>query len=441
VPAPFVRIIRPSVEVQIEETGPVERKLSVDIPTADVDAAFDAVYHVLRRSARIPGFRKGKVPRAIMQQYFGERARSEVMERLVSDTLPRAVEEADLQALGEPRFHSDEPPQEGTPFHYDATFDIRPTIELKQVKGLEIQSPELPEPEEDPVEQHIEELRHHQAQLVEEERGVASARGHQAVIDYEATVDGEPFEGNSATETLVELGEGRTIPGLEDQLFGLTVGQEREFDLELPEGYPVAEVAGKRAHFHVHLVGLKRRELPELDDEFAKDVSDHDTFEAFRADIESRVGEGRERELERLRREAVIEALIDANPFPVPESLVDRQLNQRIGRAAKQLAQLPQERLAELVQGWREEWRPHAERDVRLALLVPDIAEGHDIQVSDEDMDAQLRQIAEQRGEPFAQLKRSYREQGLIEALQGGLLEERVVDFLVSEATVNANLP
>ncbi len=425
------------MDVEIEETGPVQRVLKIAIPTADVDAAFDRVYRGMRKGARIPGFRPGKVPRGVIERYFGERARSEVLEQLVQESLPRAVEQESLQVVGDPQLRPGEPPMQGEPFCYEATFDLRPEIELAAVKGLEITRPALPEPEEDPVERHLEELRMHHAQVLEEDEDVASARGHQAVIDYEATVDGKPFDGGSGTEVVVELGDGRAIPGLEDELIGMSVGQQREFELLLPESYPGEAVQGKTARFSVKLVGLKRRELPDLDDELAKDVSDFETLAELRADLTSRIAASREREQQRQLREAAVDALIAANPFPVPGSMVERQLQHRLVRAANQLSKLPEEELRKLVEGWREEWRPQAERDVRLALLVPEIAESEQIEVPDEDLDAQLKQIAEQRGQPLSQVKRSYQEQGLVEALRGGLLEERVVDFLVAEATVS----
>ena len=210
-----------------------------------------------------------------------------------------------------------------------------------------------------------------------------SARGHQVVIDYQASVDGAPFGGSQGEETTVELGEGRALPGLEEQLEGMTVGQEREFDLELPDTYPEEQVRGKTAHFVVKLVALKRRDLPELDDELAKDASEFETLDALREDLNRRVREGREREAERLLRDAVLDALVAANPFPVPQGLVDRQLSNRMQRAAQQFQQLPEAELSKLVESWREEWRPHAERDVQLGLLMPEICTAEKIEVSD----------------------------------------------------------
>jgi trigger factor len=425
------------MDVQIEETGPVERKLRVQIATADVDAAFDGVYKALSKGARIAGFRPGKVPRSVMERYFGDRARGEVLERLIQESLPKAVDDADLNVVGQPQLEPGEPPQEGAPFEFEATFDVRPEIELKKTRGLELVRPELPEPEEDPIERHLEELRLQHAQLSEEEAGTAAAAGHQAVIDYDATIDGQAFDGSSGSETVVELGEGRAIPGLEDQLIGLQVGDERSFELELPETYPGEDTAGKTAQFHVKLVGLKRRELPDLDDELAKDASDFETLDALKADLNERLTSSREREAERLLRQTAIDALVEANPFPVPGSLVEHQLEHRLRRALGQLQQLPAEEQQRLVDGWREEWRDAAERDVRMGLLVDDIAAAESIEVSDDDVEAQIKSIAEAQDVPLQQVVRSYREQGVFDTLRRGLLEECVVDFLISEATVS----
>ncbi len=425
------------MSVQIEETGPVERKLRIEIPTAEVDAAFDQVYRGMKQAARIPGFRKGKVPHSVVQRYFGERARGEVLERVVQESLGKALDGSGLDVIGEPRIDPQSLPSEGEPYAYEALVDIRPTIELQKVRGLEVPEPELPEPEQDPIEAHLEHLRLQQAQVLEEVEGVAAARGHLAVIDYDAGVEGQPFEGGAGKETVVELGEGRAIPGLEDELLGLTVGQTRDFDLQLPESYPAEAAAGKTARFSVKLVGLKRRELPDLDDDFAKDVSDFADLEELRASLRERLGQSRGQERERRLREAVIDAALAANPFPVPETLVERQLHSRISRAAQQLQQLPEEQLRELVGSWREEWRPAAERDVRMALLVPAIQQAEGIEVSDEDVDEQISELAKEQDESLAQLKRKYREQGVLESLRHGLVERRVVDFLVAEATVS----
>jgi trigger factor len=426
------------MSVQVEETGPVERRLRIDIPTAEVDAAFDSVYRELARTTRVRGFRPGRAPRSVLERMLGERARAEVVERLVHESLPRAVNEADLAVVGEPRLRPEAEPKQGTPFVYEATVEIRPPIELRKVRGLEIERPVLPEPEEDPIDHYLEELRGSQAQLVAEPEGTLAARGHVAVLDYEGTCDGRPFEGGSGKEVALELGASRAVPGFEEHIEGMSVGTEREFDVEIPETYPGREVAGKQAHFNVRLVELKRKELPDLDDELAKDVSDFDSLEALREDLRAKVTASRDREMARLLRETVAKKLVEENPFPVPPSLVERQLSSRLAQAVGALGrEVPVDQVREAVEKWREEWRPQAEDQVRLALLVPDVAKAESIEVTDEDVEAALREIAQARNVKVTQLRREYRERGVLDGLRASVLEERVLEFLVAEATVS----
>jgi trigger factor len=424
------------MNVNVEETGPVERRLHIEIPTTEVDAAFASFFREMGRSSHIKGFRPGKAPRDVLEKYFGERAAHDVLERLVGESLGKAIDEAELDVLGEPRLQPGEPPKQGAPYRYDAEVDIRPAIEIQKVRGLEVKRPALPVPEQDPVEAHLEEARQRQAQLVEEASGTAVARGNVAILDYVGKIDGKPFAGSTAREAQVEVGAGRTFGGFEDQLVGMQVGEERQFDVAMPEDHADESLRGKTVHFEVKLVALKRRELPELDDEFAKDVSSFATLAELREDLNRRVGEGRAADQKRLERGAVVEALLAANPFPIPTHLVESQVRARIGRMLGQFgnARVSRDGLTQLVERWSQELRPQVESEIRLALLAPVIAKAESIEVSDADVDQQLTQIAEANGRKFAELKREYRERGLLDALRAGILEQKAVEFALDAA-------
>jgi trigger factor len=424
------------MNLNVEETGPLERRLLIRIPTADVDRAFDAVFRDLRRTAQIRGFRPGKAPRPILEKHFGEHARGEVLEALLRDTLFKAIEQAQLDIVAQPQVNPQEAPRQGESYAYEATVEIRPAVELKQIEGLRVDPPQLPEPEEDPVETQLRELRERHAELVVEPAGTSAARGHVAVIDFEGRIGGEPFEGGSGRELELELGAGHSPPGFEDALVGMTAGQSREFSLTFPEDYRSEALRGKTASFTVALKELKRRELPALDDEFAKDVSEHDTLDALRAELRDRLEKGREAERTRLLREAVIRAAIEANPFPLPPSLVHAQLHSLVDRLLARVgSSLPADKRKELVERWHEELHPQAERDTALAFLVPSIARERGLEISDEEVDAELAQVAELDGRSLAQVKRMFQERDALPALRARLLERKVVDFLVSKAT------
>jgi trigger factor len=426
------------MNVSVEETGPVERRLHIEIPATEVDAAFSAFFSEMRRNAHIKGFRPGKAPRAVLEQYFGDRAASEVLQRLVERSLFRAITEKELDVLGEPRLAAAEPPKPGAAYAYDVNVDVRPVIEVQKVSGLDVKRPALPTPEKDPVEAHLEELRQRQAQLLDEASGVAAAAGHLAVIDYLGKLDGEPFTGSQARETQVELGAGRTFGGFEDNLTGMQVGEERAFDVQMPDDHEDEKLRGKTVRFETKLVALKRRELPELDDEFAKDVSEHATLEELRAELGRRVAEGREAEQKRAERAAVIDALLEANPFPVPPALLEAQLRNRVARMLSQLggARMGREVIASLAERWQEEMRPQVEKELRLALLAPEVAKRESLTVSDEEVDAQLARIAEASQRKLSEVKREYREHQLGDALRASLLEEKVVEFALSAANL-----
>ena len=427
------------MDVSVEETGPVERRLHVEIPTTDVDAAFEAYFHEMRRSAHIKGFRPGKAPREVLEKYFGERASGEVLQRLVEESLGKAITNSDLDVLGEPRLKPGEPPKPGTRFSYEAEVDVRPAIEVAKVRGLEVKRPVLPVPEQNPVDAHLEEMRQRQAQVIEEESGVAAARGHIAVLDYTGKLDGKPFAGSSAREAQIEIGGGRTFGGFEDAIVGMLVGDERAFDVAMPEDHADEALRGKTVRFEVKLVALKRREIPELDDEFAKDVSTFATLAELRADLERRVAEGRSEEQKRLERGAVVEALLAANPFPIPAHLVESQVRARIGRMLGQLgnARVSRDGLAQLVERWSQELRPQVESEIKLALLAPAIAKKESIEVSDADVDEQLARIAEANGQKLGELKREYRERGLLDALRAGIVEQKAVEFALLAAKLS----
>jgi trigger factor len=426
------------MQLEVEERGPVERRLRIELPTAEVDKVFDHVFHEIGKSARLKGFRPGRVPREVLERYFAHEARHEALEHLIRHSLPKAIEQAALEVIGEPRLEPDEEPRAGLPFRYAVALEIRPKIELKQVRGLAVKRPILPEPEGDPVESYLEEARQGHAQLVAEPEGTLAARGHVAVLDFEGRIDGKTFEGGSGKEVTLELGAGTAIPGFDEQVEGMVVGGERDFDLSVPESYPAAAVAGKTAHFHVRLVELKRKELPALDDEFAKDVSEAETLDALRGQLRERMEQGRERERERRLREAVVAALVEANPFPVPPSLVASEINARLARVLRQLR--VREETPELraqIERWREEMRPQAERAVALSLLAPVIASAEGISVGEEEVDARVRQMAEAEERPYKELRRALSERGMLDGLRAGLVEERVVELATSAATLS----
>ena len=256
---------RDDVRVETNEISPVVRELTIEVEAKRVDGAFSRIVNELRKGARVKGFRPGKVPPRVIKQMYGSSLGEEIERSLVRETLPEAVEQAALQPVVEPQIEA-EIPVEGESFRYTARIEVKPDIELPDLEKLSGSKPRVSVGE-DEILTELENLRERQATWVEEPEETEASEGHQVTVDFVGTVDGVAFEGGSAEGVEVELGSGRMIPGFEEQLAGARSGEERNLEVSFPEDYGNAELAGKQAVFAATVTAIKRRELPELDDE------------------------------------------------------------------------------------------------------------------------------------------------------------------------------
>jgi trigger factor len=391
----------------------------------------------LGKHARVKGFRPGKAPRSVIQKLYGGTVAEEVERFLVGRTLEQAVEQSGVAPVVEPTIDAP-PPREGEAFTYRVGMEVKPEIELGEVSGLAAKKPIL-EVDEDAVGRELESLRERSAAMVEEPEDVPAAPGHTLTIDFVGKIDGKPFDGGTAQGHELELGSGRFVPGFEAQLEGAKAGDDVTVEIDFPDDYGSEALAGQHATFEVHVVTIRRRDVPELDDEFAKDLDEE--FETL-ADLRARVREDLEKNAERRAQSelerSVVDALIEANPFDLGPGLVDRQLQNRLQGAHQQLeASIPHERLHEQLARWREEWRPQAEREVRETLLLEAVAKAQGLEVDDAEVDAHLEEMAgESGGMDAAQLRKLYEERNLMDGLRGQLLDRKALAWLCDEAKV-----
>lgn len=423
------------LRVKVAEEGPVVRTLAVEVEAGRVDRAFDEAYRDLGRQARIKGFRPGKVPRGVLERMYGPTLPGEIERRLVGETLPAAIEMSGHLPLVEPDVDA-KPPCPGEPFAYTVRLEVRPAIALPELAGLPGKRPssEVGEAE---VEAQLEALRERNARLVEEPEGTAAENGHVVKIDFQGRIDGELFEGGSGEAVEVELGSDRFIPGFEAQLAGAREGEDRTLEVSFPDDYGAEDLRGKQASFSVQMGAVCRREKPELDDEFAKDLGDFGSV----ADLQARIREDLEKEREgaadaALRR-SVLDALIDLAPFEVGSATVDRQLEAQLASLQQRFAgQVPEDVMREQLARAREEGRPTAERRVRERFLLDEVATCHEIEIGDEELGERIEAMAAAQGVEAGRLERAAREQGWLEAVRAELREERALAYLVDEASV-----
>lgn len=424
-----------SLSVSTTETSSVIRTLEVEVDAKRVRKAFDRAYRDLGRRVRVRGFRPGKAPRSVLEKLYGASVIEEMKQALVAETLPEAFDRSGLVPVAEPSINAEALADEA-PFRYQASVEVKPEISLPELSGLPAQRPPVEVGVED-VETEIQELRERRAPLLDEPEGTVAAPGHALVIDYFGSIDGQAFDGGSSEGAVLELGSGRFIPGFEEQLEGATAGEDREIRVSFPEDYGAEQLAGKEAVFAVHVVRVQRRELPELDDAFAKELGEFETVADLRGRIREDLLAVRERAAKTELRRSLMDALIDRTAFDLPPGMVEQRLEQRLAMARQQLGRaIPEEELNERLPAWREQWRPKAARDVREMLLLEEVARQVGCEVEDAEVEERLDQMARDQGIDPARLRQAYGERGMLDALRAQMVEDKALEFLVSEAKV-----
>jgi trigger factor len=421
-----------SIRVRTTEESPVVRSLEVSVDVKRVRRAYDRAYQDLARRAPVRGFRPGKTPRSVLEKLYGAQVGEQIEQSLVAETLGPALEQAGLEPVSEPAIAAKTPAIDAE-FVYTARVEVKPVFELPELTGLPARRPRVTVGEAD-----VEQLRQRQAARLEEPPETAAATGHVLAIDFVGRIDGQPFAGGSGQGVELELGSQRFLPGFEEQLAGARAGEDREVRVRFPDDYGTRELAGRDAVFAVHVAAIRRRVVPALDDELAKDLGDFDSLAALRArvraDLEAAAERGAKAELHR----TLLDALIARTGFELPPGLVTRQLDRLLQNAARRLAgAVPDAQLEAQIGRWKEEWRPRAEREVRETLLLEAIARARGIQAEAAEIEARIAELArEQRVDP-ARLRRAWGEESLERALRTQVAQEKVLDFLASTAKVD----
>ncbi len=424
------------IQIETSEISAVVRELSVEAPAERVDAAFARVVRDLRKSARVKGFRPGKVPANVIKQLYGESLGEEIERQLVRETLADAVELAQLEPVVEPQIEA-ELPCEGKPFRYKARIEVKPAIELPDLAALsgERLRVEVGEAE---LLTELESLRERSSSWVEEDEEILAANGHQVTIDFVGTIDGVEFEGGSAQGIDLELGSGRMIPGFEEQLVGAKSGEQRDLAVTFPAEYGNDALSGKDAVFAATVTAIKRKELPELDDDFAKDLGEE--FETL-DDVKARIREG----LEAQRKHAsdhhlhrsLLDDLLTRTTFEVPPSLVERQLESQLQQFQQQMqGRVPEPDLRARLAQMREEGWDDARRRVQEGLLLEAVARQAGLEATDEEIDARLDEMATSQGFEPKLMHDMANAQGWRPAIGAEVVDRKAMEHLVDQATV-----
>ncbi len=418
------------------EAETCKRELLIEIPADAVRKESDKVTAQYSRSVRVPGFRPGHAPANVVRQRYREEIKSEVVQTLLPKFFTNAVKDRQLSVVGRPEFE-DLKFEDDRPLTCKATFEVLPQFELKDYKGLEVEEEPVAVTEADVV-QALEGLRESAATY-----DVVSDRpaedGDDVTVSYQGRDLKDPkAEPIVARETIVHLGTHGTVAAFGANLRGVKPGDMPEFEVSYPDDIRLRKLAGKTISYRVEVHSIKRKVLPPMDDELAKTVSEFSTLDELRVRVRQDVEKLHRRKAENTVRQRLVDELLKRHEFPVPTSMVEEKLNQQMeGALAQLVAQGIDPRSTEVDWGkFREEMRPEAEKAVRASLILDKIAEAEKIEVSEEELDQTLREIAQQRREAPAALKTRLTRDGGLAKLQSSRRSQKALDFVYHNAQI-----
>lgn len=415
---------------ECQEVSATERQLDIIIDGDTILKELNRAYVRIGKRVRIPGFRQGKVPRQVLERYYKGEVEGDVLSRMISDSYGEAISSHTLHPVNQPRIENQEfiPGQD---FRYSARVEVQPEVELKNYTGLKVEAVEA-KVDDGAVEAEIERQRNYHAQVLPVEDRDVIETGDLVVCNFSGTVDGEKFQGGSGNGYTIDTAAQEFIPEVVAALVGKKLNEAFEIDLTLDENFKNKEVAGKEAHFSVTPSQIKLKQIPELDDEFAKDLGDFEDLADLRAKTQDELEKQAKQEAEGAFRDAVVEALIEANPVEVPPTLVERQLDLMVYQS---FGGIPAEQLSAMgldPAKLREELREKAGQRVRKGMLLEAIAEKEGVEVSSDELDTKFAELATRLNQPEAKIRSAYRGEH-IEELKFNMRLDKALDLVISQ--------
>jgi len=426
------------MQVSVQRISPVVMELSIEVPANTVKTEVDKAYVNLGKKAHIKGFRPGKAPRDVLSRMFGPQVQNDVANAIVNDTLPKALVEQNLTPVSQPAVEAKvvDPKQ---PFSFTARFEVQPEIDNVKFEGFELFRPKV-EVDDKSVDEQIELLRQRHAALKAPEPARPAKKGDVVTIDFTLSVDGKDIKDGGGQGVQIELGSGQALPEIDTALDGKSLNDKVEAEHAFPAEHPREDFRGKTGKFQITVSDLKERVLPNVDDEFAKDIG-FDTIVALRADIHTKLEKSSKDRSETVLAEQIVQKLNDENVCDVPPSLVEQQcriMEQEVMMSARRMGQrITQEQAQQLHHAIHAD----AERKVRAGLLMAAIAKKNEFKVTDEDIEKGLNELAAETGKNVAKLRVEYREKSKRDILIGMILEDKILDFIETKSKIQDGEP
>lgn len=426
-----------SVKMEKIEKNTVELEVTVD--TKEFSAAVTKKAKELSNRINVPGFRKGKAPRSIIERYVGTQALySEAVDDVIGPAYSKAVVETGIEPVDRPEVDLVQM-EEGKDLIFKAKVTVKPEVELGEYKGLKIEKNAVTVTDED-VEADLKRKQEQYAKVLTlEEEGTVVENKDSVTIDFAGSVDGVPFEGGTAEGYELTIGSGTFIPGFEDQLVGAKIGEEMDVNVTFPEEYHVADLKGKDALFKVTVHKIKRKELSPIDDEFVKDVSDFETLDELKADVRDKLMKSAEQSAENEYRNAIIAKAVENASVEIPEAMINTRIDSMVKDLEQNLSYqgLDLETyfhfLGTSEQEMRDRFRPQATENVKTELVLEAIGKAEGIQVTEEEVNVELEKLAERYQTKAENLKQALAARGELNLYAQSLISEKTVEFLVEQ--------
>ena len=426
------------MQVTVEDVSSVKKTLHIEIPENEVARELDTAYNTLKRTAKIKGFRPGKVPRSVLERMFGKNVHADVSSRLIQTSFVDAIKQTDLRVVGNPQVDPPELDPKG-PYKYDATVEITPEIADIDYKGLKLKRTNY-QFSDDEVESQLKMLQKNLARHEKISEDRAARDDDIVLIDYEGFKDGKPFEETGKTENFtLKIGAGAISKDFDKRLVGMQPGESKEITETFPEDFSNKAMAGKEITFHVNLKEIRHEVLPDIDDVFAKKVGQYENLDELKQAIENNLKQGYAKRVEQELNEQIFTELISATDFETPDALVDMELEGIIEEAERSFAyqNTSLEQMGLSREGISEKYRDTALKQVKRHLILSKLIDQESLTLSDEELENGLKEMSENFGHPLEAIQKYYDEnKDKLDLFKHTLLEKKAITLIIDSSKI-----
>ena len=422
--------------VTIEELSPVRKKLSFEVPWEETKKTLDEVYRQIGRTAKVRGFRQGRIPRPLLEKYYKEYAEEEAANKIFNRFFWEALKDNNIELVSRPEID-----QQGIAtdksFAFSATVEVEPAFDPEGYVGLEVEREEVEVTEAD-MNAKLSELQEMYSTMEEVTGDVAAAGGNHVVIDFQGSLEGEALKELHADDYLLELGSHTFIPGFEEQVIGMKKDEQKEIEVKFPDDYHHKAVAGKDVRFHVRLKSIKEKKLPEINEDFVKNFEQYTTLEELKANIHKMIEAQLTAKADGKMKVAMMDRLLEKNSFPAPDALVERQIISMMADTQWRMSMqgVDPEKAGKLLPQYHDLYKNEAVRVVRILLLMKKIAAKENIVVTPEEIASHIQELAAERGQSYEAYRAGLEKEDMLDDISAELKNKKVMELIEAQAVI-----